>query len=125
MKIVTLIARILLGVAFVFFGLNGILQFLKGPLPAGLAGQFAGALMESHYFILLGVLEAASGVLLLVNRYVPLALTVLGPIVVNILLFHVFMSPTTIAPGLVVTLLWFIVFYRHRSAFAGIFQAKT
>jgi putative oxidoreductase len=126
MKIVTLIARILLGLAFLVFGLNGFLDFIPhGPMPAGTAGQFAGALMATHYMHCISGLEVIAAVLLLVNRYVPLGLVLLGPIIVNILFFHIFMAPSAIGPGLLVTVLWFIVFASVRQAFAGIFQAKA
>jgi len=66
-----------------------------------------------------------AGVLLLINRYVPLALTVLAPILVNILLFHSLMQPSGLPPGLISVVLWFLVFASVRSAFAGIFQEKV
>ena len=126
MKIVTLIARILLGLVFVVFGLNGFLNFLNtGPAPTGLAGQFLGALVQSHYYWVVAVLQIAGGVLLLVNRFVPLALVLLGPIIVNIICFHVFMNPSGAPPAAVVTVLWFIVFYRVRQHFSGIFVQRA
>lgn len=80
MKIVILIARLLLGLIFVVFGLNGFLNFLSmGPPPTGLAGQFIGALFASHYYGVIAGLQIAGGLLLLVNRFVPLGLVLLGP----------------------------------------------
>ena len=126
MKILTLIARLLLGLIFVVFGLNGFLNFLSmGPMPTGLAGQFIGALALSHYFWVVAGLQVIGGVLLLVNRFVPLALVLLGPVIVNILCYHVFLNPTGIAMALLVTILWFIVFYWHRQYFSGIFVQRT
>jgi putative oxidoreductase len=126
MKIVTMIARILLGLIFVVFGLNGFLNFLSmGPAPAGLAGQFLGALVQSHYYWVVAVLQIAGGVLLLVNRFVPLGLVLLGPIIVNIICFHVFMNPSGAPPAAVVTVLWLIVFYRNRQHFSGIFVQRA
>lgn len=126
MKIVTLIARILLGLVFVVFGLNGFLNFLNtGPAPTGLAGQFLGALIQSHYYWVVAVLQIAGGLLLLVNRFVPLALVLLGPIIVNIICFHVFMNPSGAPPAAVVTVLWLIVFYRNRQHFSGIFVQRA
>jgi len=125
MKILTTIARILLGLGFVVFGLNGFLNFLKGPMPTGLAGQFVGALAQSHYFWVVAALQLVGGALLLVNRFVPLALVLLGPVIVNILLFHLFLLPAGIGPGIVVTILWFIVFYRDRQYFSGLFVQRT
>ena len=126
MKIANAIARILLGLIFIVFGLNGFLNFLSmGPMPAGLAGQFMGALALSHYFWVVAALQILGGALLLVNRFVPLALTLLGPVIVNILLFHLFMLPAGIPPAIVVTILWFIIFYRHRQHFSGLFVQRT
>lgn len=122
MRIVTLIARILLGLMFIVFGLNGFLNFLNmGPMPTGLAGQFIGALVQSHYFWVVAALQVIGGVLLLVNRYVPLGLVLLGPVIVNILLYHIFLNPAGMLMAIVVTVLWFIVFYSYRQYFSGIF----
>lgn len=126
MKVLTLIARLLLGLMFVVFGLNGFLNFLSmGPPPSGLAGQFIGALFQSHYYWAIAALQVVGGVLLLVNRYVPLALVLLGPIIVNILLYHIFMMPAGIALALVATVLWFIVYYSYRQYFSGIFVQRA
>jgi putative oxidoreductase len=126
MKIVTLIARILLGLIFVVFGLNGFLNFLSmGPMPTGLAGQFIGALFLSHYFWVVAAIQVAGGVLLIVNRYVPLALVLLGPVIVNIICYHVFLNLNGAPLAAVVTVLWFIVFYGKRQYFSGIFAQRT
>ena len=126
MKILTLIARLLLGLTFVVFGLNGFLNFLSmGPMPTGLAGQFISALVLSHYFWVVAALQVIGGALLLVNRFVPLALVLLGPVIVNILLYHVFLNPAGIALAILVTILWFIVFFGHRQYFSGIFVQRT
>jgi putative oxidoreductase len=126
MKIALLIVRLLLGLVFVVFGLNGFLNFLNmGPMPTGLAGQFIGALFLSHYFWVVAGLQVAGGLLLLVNRFVPLALVLLGPVIVNILLYHLFLNPAGSALAILVTILWFIVFYGHRQYFSGIFVQRT
>lgn len=126
MKIVILIARLLLGLVFVVFGLNGFLNFLNtGPMPTGLAGQFLGALFVSHYLWVVAGLQVVGGLLLLVNRFVPLALVLLGPIIVNILLYHLFLNTAGIPLAIVVTILWFIVFYAHRQYFSGIFVQRA
>ena len=122
MRVLTLISRLLLGLLFLVFGLNGFLNFLNmGPPPTGLAGQFITALFVSHYYWAIAALQVIAGVLLLVGRYVPLALVLLGPIIVNILLYHIFLMPAGIALALVATILWFIVYYSYRSYFSGIF----
>ncbi len=126
MRIVALIARLLLGLIFFVFGLNGFLQFLDmGPMPTGLAGQFVGALAQSHYFWVVAGLQVIGGALLLVGRFVPLALVLLGPVIVNILLYHFLLNPAGIGLALVVTVLWFIVFYAYRQYFSGIFVQKA
>jgi uncharacterized membrane protein YphA (DoxX/SURF4 family) len=118
MKIVTLIARILLGLIFLMFGLNGFLHFIPAPMPTGVAGQYIGALFVSHYAVLVFLLQVIGGVLLLANRFVPLAIALLAPIIVNILLFHVSMAREGIPLALITTVLWLIVFYKVRHAFA-------
>ena len=126
MKIVTLIARILLGLIFVVLGLNGFLGFLNmGPMPTGLAGQFMGALFLSHYYWVVAGLQVIGGALLLVNRFVPLALVLLGPVIVNILCYHVFLNHAGAPPAIVATVLWLIVFYAKRQYFSGIFVQRA
>jgi hypothetical protein len=124
MKIASLIARYLMGLMFTVIGLNGFLHFIPSQAKPDLAMQFFNVLATSHYIIPVFVIQIAVGVLFLVNRYVPLALTLIGPVIVNILLFHICMDPTGIGPGALATVCWFIVFYSVRPAFAGIFQAR-
>ena len=100
MKIAALIASILVAIVFLFFGLNGFLHFLPGQLPPGLAGQFVGAMSQSHYDFFVSGIQVISGVLLLVNRYVPFALTILGPVIVNILQFHICLLPVGMTPSM-------------------------
>jgi putative oxidoreductase len=126
MRIVVIIARLLLGLVFVVFGLNGFLNFLSmGPMPTGLAGQFVGALVLSHYFWVVAALQIAGGALLLVNRFVPLGLVLLGPVIVNIICYHAFLNPNGAVMAGAVTVLWFIVFYGKRQYFSGIFAQGT
>jgi putative oxidoreductase len=125
MKIVELIARILLGLIFFVFGLNGFLHFIPmGPMPTGLAGEFVDALLKSHYVLVVSAIQVVGGALLLVNRYVPLALTLLGPVIVNILLFHLLLNHTGLAMAFVVVILWCIIAYRQRQYFASLFVQK-
>ena len=126
MKIVTLIVRILLGLVFLVFGLDKFYPFIPpGPPPPGVAGQFLGALMSTKYIMFVGAFETVGGLLLLINRYVPLALCLLGPVIVNVLLVGILMTHQALGPGLVVAALWLILFVRFRSSFAGIFQAHA
>jgi putative oxidoreductase len=125
MKIATLIARILLGLLFLVFGLNGFLHFIPMPPPTGLAAQYMGALYVSHYLVFIFLVQVIGGALLLANRFVPLALILLGPVLVNILLFHSFMAPAGLPLALVTTVLWGLVFYGVRRAFAGVFIQRV
>jgi putative oxidoreductase len=126
MKIAALIARYLLGLVFLVFGLNGFIHFIPmQPLPPGPAGQFLGALFASHYVPVVSAFQVAGGLLLLVNRYVPLAMVLLGPVIVNIFLFHLLMDTRGLPLAIVVVILWGILFFRHRQHFAGIFVQRT
>jgi len=126
MKIAVIIARVLLGLTFVFFGANGLHPFLPmGPMPTGLAGQFIVVFAQSLWVTVVASVQVIAGLLLLVNRYVPLALALLGPVIVNILVFHLLMNLAGIPPGVVVTILWLFLFYRYRGNFAGLFVAKA
>jgi len=122
MKIGSTIARYLLGLLFLTFGLNGFLHFIPMPPPTGVAAQFLGALFVSRYYVVLFLLQIVGGALLLANRYVPLALTILGAIIFNILGIHIFMAPAGLPLAVVVTVLWLLTVSRVRSAFAGILQ---
>ena len=124
MKTASTIARYLAGVIFLVFGLNGFLHFIPLPPPSGVAGQFMGALFVSHYLTLIFALQVIGGVLLLANRYVPLALAILAPVIVNILSFHALMAPSGLPLALFVTVLWTLVFVHVRTAFAALFHAR-
>ena len=125
MKIAVLISRILLGLVFVFFGLNGFLNFLHAPMPTGAAGQYMAALASTHYIHVIFLVQLVGGLLLLSGQFIPLALVLLGPVIVNILLFHATMQPSGLPPGVFAAILWFIIFFGVRRAFAGIFAQKV
>lgn len=121
MKIATIIARVLLGLVFVVFGSNKFLHFLPNPpMPAGPGTQFMGAMFETHYIYVVATCEVIGGLLLLSGRYVALGLTLVGPVVVNILAFHTFMEPSGLPIALVVSTLALFLLYRYRANFAGI-----
>ena len=124
MRTVSVIARYLMGVIFLVFGLNGFLHFIPLPPPSGVAGQFMGALFVSHYLTFIFGLQVIAAVLLLANRYVPLGLAVLAPVIVNILCFHALMAPSGLPLAIVVAVLWAVIFVDVRSAFAGLFQSR-
>jgi putative oxidoreductase len=121
MKVVTVIARVLLGLIFVVFGSNTFLHFIPmGAPPQGLAGEYFHALAGSGHIYVIGALQAISGLLLLIGRFVPLALTILAAIIVNIWLFHIFLAPSNFSPAIVVTILELFLLWRYRDAFKGI-----
>jgi putative oxidoreductase len=126
MKVVTVIARILLGLIFFVFGLNGFLQFIpvKG-WPPGLAGEFLTVLMQSRWVWIVSAFQLVGGALLLVNRYVPLALTLLGPVIVNILSYHLLLQHSAAQPAIIATICWAILFYRYRQYFTSLFVQKV
>ena len=124
MKTASTIARYLAGAIFFVFGLNGFLNFIPLPPPGGIAGQFMGALYASHYLWVIFGFQIIAAVLLLVNRYVPLAVAMLAPVIVNILVFHVLMAPSGLPMALFVAILWAVIFVDVRSAFAGLFQSR-
>jgi uncharacterized membrane protein YphA (DoxX/SURF4 family) len=118
-------ARLLLGAIFTVFGLNGFLHFLPMPAPTGPAAVFMGGLAATGYFFpLLKGTEVIVGVLLLSNRFVPLALTVLAPIVVNIVAFHAFLAPSGLALPVVIVALGVYLAYTERAVFAPLLRAR-
>src|SRR5579872_2905503 len=124
MKTASTIARFLAGLIFLVFGLNGFLNFIPLPPPGGTAGQFMGALYASHYLWVIFAFQIIAAVLLLANRFVPLAVAVLAPVIVNILVFHALMAPSGLPLALFVAILWAVIFVDVRPAFAGLFQSR-
>jgi putative oxidoreductase len=124
MRIASVIARYLAGVIFLVMGLNGFLNFIPMPPPGGIAGQFLGVLYASHYLWVIFGFQLIAGVLLLVNRYVPLAVAMLAPVLVNILTFHALMAPSGLPLALFVVVLWALIFVDVRPAFTGLFQSR-
>lgn len=123
MKILTIVVRVLLGLMFVVFGSNAFLRFLPmPPLPQNLAGDFLKVFFASGYVYVIGGLQIVGGLLLLIGRFVPLGLTILGAIIVNIIVFHALMAPDGSGPAIVVTVMHLFLVWRYRSAFAGLVQ---
>ena len=121
MKIATIIARSLLGLIFVVFGANMFLNFIHlPPPPEGPAREFMMALFMSHYVYVLGALQVVGGLILLSGRRVPLGLTLLGPVIVNIVCFHVLMAPAGLPMASVVSVLALFLLWRYRENFAGL-----
>lgn len=125
MKTTSAIARVLLGLIFVAFGLNGFLHFIPLPPPTGAAAQFYGALFASPYWTLIFAVQTIGGLLLLANRFVPLALVALAAVIVNIFAFHIFMAPAGLPLAVVVAALWIVVAVRNKQHLAGIFVARS
>jgi uncharacterized membrane protein YphA (DoxX/SURF4 family) len=123
MKILTIIARILLGLIFVVFGSNGFLHFLPmPPLPQGVTGEYLHAFFASGYVYVISGFQVAGGLLLLIGRFVPLGLTILAAIIVNIWAFHLLMAPEGLPPAVVVTILELFLVWSYRDRFAGILR---
>jgi len=124
-KIAAMIARYLLGLLFLVFGSNMFLHFIPmGPMPPGVAGQFSAALFAAHYFNVVGAIMVVSSILLLINRYVPLGLILLAPILVGILFVHILFAPG-LPMALIVAALWILTAWPVRSAFSGLLQARV
>lgn len=116
--------RILLGVAFVVFGSNFFLHFIPAPQqpPPADAGAFVGALMHSGYMYVVGALQLLGGICLLTGRLAPLGLTLLGPVIVNILLFHIFFDRTGLPIAMIVCVMAVFLLWVYRYKFPAIFR---
>jgi putative oxidoreductase len=126
MRIFTIIARVLLGLVFVVFGSNAFLHFLPmPPLPQGVTGEYLHAFFASGYVYVIGGFQVVGGLLLLIGRFVPLGLTILCAIIVNIWAFHLLMAPEPagLVPAIVVTILELFLVWRYRDAFKEIVRA--
>src|ERR1700761_3591839 len=120
MKVATIISRVVLGLIFVTFGLNMFFNFIPmPPPPEGPARQFMTALFMSHYLYVVGALQVVGGLILSSERWMPLGLTLLGPVIVNIVCFHVLMAPAGLPMAFVVSFLALFLLWRYRGHFAG------
>jgi uncharacterized membrane protein YphA (DoxX/SURF4 family) len=120
------IARILLGLMFLFFGLNGFLNFIPPPkdLPTDMV-TVSTALMKAGYMTVVSGVEILVGLLFLANRFVPLALALLAPIIVGIIVFHITLAPSSIGPGIVVLVLELYLAWAYRKAFRPMLAARV
>jgi uncharacterized membrane protein YphA (DoxX/SURF4 family) len=125
-RIVTTIIRVLLGLVFLVFGLNGFLNFMPAPkdLPPDIITVTTG-LMKGGYVAVIAGTEIIVAILLLTNRFVPLALALLAPILVGIITFHLAIAPATIVPGVVVLVMELYLAWAYRGAFRPMLQAKV
>jgi putative oxidoreductase len=118
MKVVVVIARLLLGLMFVFFGLNGFLNFLPSPPLTGVSGAFLGALITSHYVFLVCAVQFLAGLLLLVNQFLPLGLALLAPVIANIVTYHLTMQRSGSQLAILAAVLWVFLAWKFRAYFA-------
>src|SRR6201993_1420737 len=126
MKIATVIARGLLGLIFVVFGSNMFLHFIPmPPPPEGPAREFMTALFFSHFLYIVGALQVVGGLLLFTGRWTPLGLTLVGPVIVNIVSFHALMAPAGLPMAIIVSALAVFLLWRHRGNFAGLVKAPV
>ena len=123
MKIATIIVRILLGLAFTIFGLNAFLRFIPAPpLPQNLAGDFMKVFFASGWVYFIGGAQLLCGLLLLIGRFLALALVMLGAIIYNIWAFHILMAPEGSGPAAVVTVLYVFLVFSYRGLLAPLWQ---
>lgn len=122
------IARVLMGLIFFVFGLNGFLNFIPQPKEAIPEGAMAllGAFIKSGYLLhLVAGTEAVCGALLLLNRFVPLALAMIAPVIVNIMLFHIYLAPSGMGVAIFVLVLELYLAWSYRNAFIPMLEARN
>ena len=123
MKYAIIIARVLLGLVFAVFGSNAFLHFIPMPPMQGQAGAFIGALVSSGYICVIALLQVVGGLLLLIGaRFVPLGLTLLGPVIVNIMLYHIFLDPSGLGMACVISVLALFLLWAYRDRFAPLLK---
>ena len=123
MSVISLIARILLGVLFTFAGLSPLLMGNPPPMP-GLVGTFNVVFYQSHWIFAIALAQFVAGLLLLANRYVPVALIILAGFMYNSLAFHALLMPSTLPIPVAVAGLWLVAALPYRANFAALFTAK-
>ena len=122
MRIVLIVARLLLGLVFLIFGLNGLLHFMPNPPEPPPAGAFFGALAGTGYmFALIFGTQIIGGALLILGVAVPFALVILAPVIVNIIAFHLFLAPAGLPVAIVVAALDVILAWHYRAVLAPLF----
>jgi uncharacterized membrane protein YphA (DoxX/SURF4 family) len=122
MKYAIIIARVLLGLIFAVLGSNAFLHFIPMPPMQGQAGAFIGALINSGYIYPIALLQVVGGLLLLIGRFIPLGLTLLVPVIVNIMLYHIFLDPSGLPMAILISILALFLLWVYRDRFAPIFQ---
>jgi putative oxidoreductase len=120
------VLRLLLGLGFTVLGLNYFLEFLPPPdPPPAEAGAFLGAFASSKFLALVKAIEVGAGLLLLSNRFVPLALALLAPILVGMTYFHAMLAPAGIAPALIFVAIELYLAWSYRDAFAPMLRSRV
>jgi putative oxidoreductase len=125
MKMAIVIVRVMLGLIFVVFGLNGFFLFITPPEHTATGGALINLLVATGFMYVEKSLEIIGGATLLSNNYVPLGLSILAPIVVNIFLFHLLMERYTLVVGVILLFLWGFLAWAYRRYFAGLFVRRT
>lgn len=126
MKFTVIAARVLLGLIFVVFGLNGFFNFIQPPEMNDTARTFMGALAGTGYFmIVVKLVEVVSGLMILTGRFLPLGLILLAPVSVNILLFHIFLDPSTLAMAVIIVVMQLFLAWAYRDSFSSVLQANA
>jgi uncharacterized membrane protein YphA (DoxX/SURF4 family) len=126
MKVVTIIARVLLGLIFVVFGLNGFLHFIPMPPPdESTVSKFSQILMSTGFMTLVFLCQIVGGLLVLLGFFVPLGLTILTPVIVNIFLVHALMAPSGLPMAILVAALDLFLIWRYWGNFAGLVRQGT
>src|SRR5207253_9924002 len=120
-----IIARVLLGLVFVVFGSNAFLHFIPMPPMSGPSGAFIGEMNETGYLYVVASCQVLGGLILLIGRFVPLGLTLLGPVIVNILSFHIFLEPSGLPLAIVVSALALFLLWAYRWAFSGLITSRA
>jgi uncharacterized membrane protein YphA (DoxX/SURF4 family) len=125
MKFAIIGARVVLGLIFVVFGLNGFFSFIPTPEMAEAAGSLMGALVATGYFMMVvKLVEVLAGLMILTGRFLPLGLILLAPVSVHILLFHVFLDRAGLPIAVVIIVLQLFLAWAYRDSFAGVLQAN-
>jgi uncharacterized membrane protein YphA (DoxX/SURF4 family) len=126
MKFAVIGARILLGLVFVVFGLNGFFHFIPTPEMNEASGSFMGALVATGYFMMVvKAVEVAAGLMILTGRFVPLGLIILAPVSVHILLLHAFLDQGGLPMAIFIILAQLFLAWAYRDSFSGVLQANA
>ena len=125
MKLLVFAARLLMGLMFIVFGFNHIVPIIHLPMPTGDAGAMMGLMFAHKWLLFYGFVEVAAGIMLFLGRFVPLGLTLLAGIIVNIVLFHITVAQAGLPLAVFTGLLELVLVYAYRSSFSGMFAAKA